>query len=389
MPITFVCGFECGTALTATNSLAHIYALSGGAAFDTTTKRTGSRAMRINGVGTVLASNAYSGTIAVGRVYLRFATLPSASGELISCNVVNGPNIYFNQTDSKLYARCATTAGATGILVTTGQWYLVDYFFQINTSGDDTCGLRVDGVNATTVNAAGASATGTAGFLAGLTGGDVYYDDWVITTDASYIGEGSISHFVPTSDGTHNIAGANDFERGNTGTDILNSTTDAYTLVDDIPLPNSGAATADGIGIIAPPASTDYVELVLGPAPGISAPTTAPRAASLILAHVQDGTATCSWEALARNATFGTYITVSWTTIAGTTAVKLRNAVGTGSISLSEFNDLRVRISSADAAPNTYIEALMLEAEFPPLVPPVARSMGLVTRIAVDRASTY
>src|SRR5262249_34270136 len=97
---------------------------------------------------------------------------------------------------------------------------------------------------------------------------DYLIDDVLASvTSGDYpIGDGYVNHFVPTSDGTHNVAGTGDFQRTLTGTDILNSTTTAFQLVDEVPL-DSGTPT-DFINLIAPPNATDYVEVVYGPASG-------------------------------------------------------------------------------------------------------------------------
>ena len=68
--------------------------------------------------------------------------------------------------------------------------------------------------------------------------GDVFWDDVLLSHTAADhpLGAGHANDFVPTADGTHNIAGTGDFQRTTTGTDILNATTTAYQLIDDVPL---------------------------------------------------------------------------------------------------------------------------------------------------------
>src|SRR3990170_4548894 len=84
---------------------------------------------------------------------------------------------------------------------------------------------------------------------------DFFHDDIVVSNTAlDYpIGAGYVNHFVPTSDGSHNVAGAADFRRGDTTTDITNATTDAYQLVDDVPLDDVTPDADDHIRIVAPP----------------------------------------------------------------------------------------------------------------------------------------
>jgi hypothetical protein len=384
----FCCGGECGRiAASGANVGEHWTALpgSGSVTIETTIVRSGARAIRLTGTTTtcsVSTLNLATATRWVARFYLRFVTaLPSVDTVIAWPNSTTGPNLRFQQSDSKLYAAVGTTVGASGVLVAPGQWYRVDCDFNINTGGDDTSDVNVGGVACGQATGAGLSA-GQSGFAVGFGSAtaDIIIDDLVLSqTAADYpLGAGYVNHFVPTADGAHNVAGANDFERGGTGTDITNATTTAYQLIDDVPLDDVTPDTDDYINMIAPPNATDYVECIFGPAPGISTPTTGPRAVEVIAGIHQAGTGTGNMEIrLNDNGSMGTIYTA--TTVAGTTtiiykrahfadppsAASVWNAAGDGGN--GDFLDLRMRFGSPaalDVNPDQFLDCIMIEAEF-------------------------
>lgn len=412
MTPTFCCGFECGV------SGAH-WTLAGTSSFDTGTVRSGARSLRCNptagtgsAVATALRDHYSSGTRHIGRAYIYFATLPNADTIIIGmANSTTGPVIRFKQSDSNLYAAVGTTLGASGVTVTTGQWYRLDWDMNVNTSGNDLCDLRVNGTACGQAVATGLSSAPGAVTRFGITSGtitaDLFFDDFVASsTAADYpIGAGYVNHFVPTADGTHNVAGANDFERTTTGTDIVNATTTAFQLVDDVPL-DSGASV-DWINMIAPPNATDYVECIFGPAPGITTPTAAPRTVEAIAGIHQAATTTGNMEIrINDNGTLDTMYTA--TGVAGVTSVAYvakgyaagpAGAWVIGGGGNGDFTDLRVRFGSPaalDVVPDQYFDCIMLEAEFAeagqvltagtPVVTftaaPATRVVGSVTRTA-------
>lgn len=380
MTPAFACGWECGDA----GGLSlHWNVAAGSPSISTTTVRSGTRSLRCNptaatsGVG-MPASFFGSGTRHIARLYVRFATLPSADCALaIFAGAGNvGPQVRFKQSDSKIYAAVGTTLGASGVSVTTGQWYRIDYDFNVNTTGADFCDVQVDGSvcgQATGTGASGSSSVDAYGVLNTCTA-DVFFDDLVCSsTAADYpIGAGFVNHFIPTSDGTHNIAGTGDFQRGNTGTDILNATTTAFQLIDDVPLPSGAVDEADNIRAVAPPNATDYPECVFGPASGISTPTAGPRAVEVILAHHQIATQTGQMVVeLNDNGTVNTIFDTG--AAAGVTTYRYARkhyataptgGAWTVSAGAGNFNNIRVRFRAPDPAPDQCLDAIMIEAEF-------------------------
>ncbi len=380
MTPVWCCGFECGV-----DGTGHLKLTN--ASFDTGTVRTGARSLRCNPTAAISHARAVgltNTTVYIARAYLYFATLPSTTCEVftsLSFTTSKFEGAYFKSSDSKIYAGYdIANLGATGVAVTTGQWYLVD--IRLDARNNPTLiDVQVDGVACGQATQAVASenydSNGlTVGIRATAATADVYCDDWVISQSiGDYpIGAGHVNHFVPTSDGTHQVAGAADFKRTLTGTDILNATTDAYTLVDDVPL--ESGASVDWINMVAPPNATDYVECVFGPAPGISTPTVAPRAVEVIAGIHQAGTGTGNMEIrINDNGTTDAMYTA--TTVAGVTSVAYKRkhyatniadgGAWTVAAGAGNFNNLRVQFGSpaaVDANPDQYFDCIMVEAEF-------------------------
>jgi hypothetical protein len=336
------------------------------------------------------------------RGYIRFATLPN-----VNCWIsrFGSPEVglAFRVSDSSLYCASGSNTdslsfGATGYPITTGQWYRVDenYKGTATTTFDaminDTPLGQVSGFTAI---------ASSAGFVIIYNGAatitaDMFVDDMVISqTAADYpIGHGYGHPFVYTADGTHNIAGTGDFQRGNTGTDILNATTTAWQLCDDVPLPSGTVDEADNQRAVAPPNATDYVECIFGPASGIPTPNRRPpQAVDVVLAHHQISNVTGSMRvALNDNGTVNDVLTI--TTLAGVVtyryarkqyALAPTGGAWTLATGAGNFLNLRGRFFSADAAPDQCLDAIMIEADFPYYKP----RPPLNLQQAVNRASTF
>ena len=369
----FCCGFECGVSLTG-----HLINVAG-ISFVTSPVRSGLRALRVNTTAAV-ASSRWNGdgttrTRLIGRIYIRFATLPDVDTGLAWTGSLadTGPQVRFKQADSKIYAAVDTTLGATGVSVTTGIWYLIEYDFNISTGGNDVCDVRVDGVACGQATAAGMSVGQTIYRLgvANTCTADIYFDDWILSgTAADYpLGPGYIISYIPNADGSHNVAGANDFERTLTGTDITNATTDAWQLVADRPLPSTAV---DFINGIAPPNSTDYVEVAFEDSVEPAAPRTVE---ALVVYHDAGGAGTNNFSVTLRDSNGGTTadIMAAATRNVGSVITLGRahftTIPGGGAWTSTAFNALRSRFLVSDASPDPYIDALMLEAEFQPALP--------------------
>ena len=364
------CGFECGVAVHWTPA----------AFFDTGTVRNGARSMRFNL--SAASSNAQTATLTsaarwICRIYVRFATLPTVSTGIFGTDsnegTGGGPKVHFNASDNKIYAKVGTTLGATGVSVTTGQWYRLDCDFNIVTGGSDTCDVQVDGTACGQATATGASSQATSLFIGGftITTCDIFFDDFITSnTAADYpIGDGKVLSFVPDADGTHTATGT-DIVKGTTGAPtgggaITSSTTDAFNWVNGRPL--LGGAT-DNTRLINQQtvASTEYAEVDFE----TTTEANAPRAVEVITADRQAGTQTCMFATkLNDNGTEDTIITRNAAGVTSDRFVTKQYAtmVGGGAWTLTRFNALKARFGySTDATPDVYWRGIMIEAEFPP-----------------------
>jgi len=367
MTPVFCCGFECGV------TGAH-WTLSAGGGFDTTTKRSGARSFKLTGGVSSLVTNtiAFSSAIAVLRMYVYFTDASTAVCLVRFKNGSSGKGGFTIDTGPVIKAVCGPNASSTGIPIVSNRWYCIDVKLDIS-NNPWTCDVKVDGVSATQATNAVAASTYTSMLLADSLDSvsDIYFDDIILsqTTGDYPIGPGYVNHFVPTSDGTHNVAGANDFERSATGTDITNATTTAFQLIDDLPL-ETGAPT-DWINLIAPPNSTDYVEVIFGAASGINTPLVAPRAVEVVNAYTSSATGTNNLRLAVNdngtlNDAFNANAALTTTNCKYTTKQYASGPAGAWTVAAGagNFNNLRMRCFTSDAAPDPYWVSAMVEAEF-------------------------
>ena len=388
----FTCGFECASSGTSGGD-AHL-TVGSNASFSTSTVRTGNRSLRINLPSSDDSSNflgaATTRNIIVGRIYIRFATLPNANILLFWVRDVNQGiftehyGIGWQQSSGTLRTARnnggVMSFGTNGVTPITGVWYRLDLKVTGGLSAPITVDGQIDGsvLNQLT-NPVTDTITAPACGALNNAQGEWFYDDAIISiASVDYpIGAGYVDLYVPTSDGTHNVAGANQFERGTTGTDITNATTNAYELVDEVPLNSVGSVppTDDYITAIAPANATDYVEMKFGTAPGFSAPTKPPRAVESVVAVHQATTTTGNFRvALNDN---GTVSDVANRTEAGQTTIRHfakhfgsdpPSAATEWNISSGNGNflNLRARFYSSDADPDQSLDGVAIEAEFEP-----------------------
>lgn len=383
---SFVCGFECGQL----GSVGRHWTAPTHASFNTTTVRSGIRSLELQPNGSATDQPVCSftpGNTLVGRCYINFASLPDGDATLFTVGISTanlGIGFQFSTGKIKPVIRTSapsTTFGATGVQIRTGQWYRLDMKTVMN--GVDTrIDVQVDGVALTQQVIASTSAFLTVSLGSRITvSADMFFDDVILSsTAADYpIGAGFVNHFVPVADGIHNTGTAGNFIIGAAGANITDSTTNAYTLIDEVPLDGLTPTTNDYINQAANGA-TNYTEHVFGPAPGIVVPQVAPRAVEAIIVYHQQSTGV-------GNSTFkladnGTEDTILAFNAAGVTTNKYQtkqyatppsggtwnlNQMGDGA-----FNNLRCRFGySSDTNPNQYFDGIMLEAEFAPLNPTI------------------
>jgi hypothetical protein len=296
----------------------------------------------------------------VVRAYVYFATLPTTDGLVLGVGLTG---LYFKASDSKLYVGESTTLlGASGVAITTG----VQYRLELKRTAT-TLDAQVDGTAVGQYSGSFAAETSAiAGVPLGIHTRDQFTDDILISqTAADYpLGAGYVLSYIPNADGTHNVAGANDFERTLTGTDITNATTTAYQLIDERPLPTTAV---DFINGIAPPNSTDYVEWTYEDSVESGDPRTVE---AIFVHHDASGAGTNNFTVTLREHAGSTSANIfSGTTNVGATITYKRahfaTVPGTSDAwTTTKFNALRSRFLVSDASPDPYIDAIMLEAEF-------------------------
>lgn len=396
------CGFECGVLG------AHFLTSSGSVAISTTTVEPsgGSRSLRCNGTtanSAVVIFLAAAATRFVGRVYVYFATLPSADCSIITTTsaLATGPSVRFKSADSKLYAAVGTGSGVSGVAVTTGTWYRIDFDFNINTSGNDTSDVQVDGAACAQATGTGVSASTANFYLGGLTGTpthDIFFDHFILSNDsADYpIGAGKVIGFVPAGDGTHTFTTTHAIlgttGAPTTGSNITSATANAYTFVNARPI-GGGATDATRLWNQATAASAEYAEVTIEQ----TTETNGPRAVEVLCIAREASSTGC-------NSTFkindnGTEDTVyAMTSPAGNSdEFKTKQYPGQGpgfsSVSpwtLARFKGLKLRWGySSDATPDVYCRGWMVEAEF--AAPAAAAIPNKIYNYsqAVNRSTTY
>ena len=356
------------------------WTLLGNGSFSTGTVKSGARSFRLN---PSASSSRLTNTTAFGassiyvvRCYVYFATLPNANVAIVTTGTssASGNGVYFVSSDGTLRnGNGPSSVEASGASVTTGQWYRIDLLVNVSSVAISS---QINGVGIATRNSLTAGTQTAISFGNNTTSvtADMFFDDILITqTAVDYpIGGGYVNQFVPTADGTHSGLTTSDFGRTLTGTDILNSTTDSYLLLDDVPM--ESGSSVDWINMLAPVASS-YVENIFGPASGISTPTVAPRIASFIIGIHAAGTGAYNGEWLLNdNGTTTAIFTAS--AVAGSTTVIYKTLTLTDPPSAASswtlsgngnFNNLRVRFgptASVDANPDVYFDCAMVEAEF-------------------------
>ena len=211
MAIINICGFELG-------SILEFFELYNTASIQTTTKRTGSYALRVNPVGAgtgwvyirSIQPDGLETTINSASVYARFYfrvdTLPAANSEefmeIRSSNIILTGRI---KSDGKLqlYASNGTTqiGSDSSTALVTGTWYRIDIKFISGSS----CELRINGTSEITgVPGTDTVSNITLGKLADRNNQsvDFYYDDVAIDT-AEYPPPGAIEVMQVEADGNY------------------------------------------------------------------------------------------------------------------------------------------------------------------------------------------
>lgn len=378
----FCCSFECGLPSFAPRP--H-WTDGGTASISTLAARSGARGARINptaGTGWLQSNLTLGGTLYVPRVYFKPVSDPTSDAFVCGMIVAGTPvpviGLAYKSSDGKYYPALGVSGvisfGSTGITLADGEWHCADMRFNV-AANPWVIEVSVDGTVLATFNPSRAAST-IDNLMVGnptvTTTMDFYYDDAILSaTSGDYpIGQGEGKTYIPTSDGAHNVAGSGDFKNSATNADITNATTDAYTLVDDIPLESS--TPSDFINLAAPPNATDYVEVVFGLAPDVAAPTLPPQAVEVVTVSSAASNTTNNLR-LALN-DHGTTDDVRNATVGSTACVYDRKHYAVAPTAVpwvlggggdGDFTNLRMRCYSSDPAPDAYFVGAMIEADFP------------------------
>lgn len=363
----FCCGGECGVISSVS---AHWAPSVGTPTVETTIVRPpGLRSIRVTCSASTVRAAAPAATVtnACGRFYVYFVSLPLADCDIFSAT--GNARIRFKFSDSSLYCWDVTNLfGATGFVVTTGRWYLVDY----RVVSASTFDAQVDGVALGQVATAAVN-TGIQvqfGPTANATV-DMCIDDLLISSATSDypLGPGNIQGFVPNADGTHTAA-AGAIVKGTTGTPVgANLGTDTWQWLNGRPI--LGGATDNTRLVNQQTNDTGYAEVAFEDwsLPGGGA--NGPRAVEVLIVRREAATT-------AGNSTFklndnGTENTILAFSGAGSTTdvyftKQYATAPSTGvAWTLTLFNGVRFRFGySSDANPDQYCRGVMIEAEFQP-----------------------
>jgi hypothetical protein len=372
----FITGWENGGSVNI-NGGGLYAAVNGTWALETTTVRTGARAIKgspASGAAcNIRSAKSVAGTVCVQRFYIRFNTLPAGSVVLDLAGCANSPATSFatmgyNPVTGFFEAR----VGAAGkqednITVAANTWYRVDFRSAI-TGGNMVVDVQIDGRTITQVSIA-TSATSQTNVLLGTArtdhavSYDVFFDDWIIgATSGDYpFGAGAVELLVPASDGSHN-AGTNVIE-DNAGTDI--GATTAYDKI------NSAPPSATTYIRQAANGTENYAEVNFG---NIVAAHSAINGAMAFLAYTSETTTANKGTCIVSKDAFSTSTTV-WGNPGATSDYSdgstsdffYKSALIAGAVDDTTVNALQARVGgSDDADPDPYWIDLVVEVDYVP-----------------------
>jgi hypothetical protein len=265
MAITFLTGFEHRAGSTyAANS--GVLGSAGTGAYNTSTFRSGAASYRVQPSQTGPQSALVgSGSYAVARIYVRFATLATTeSGDravyVPGAASGSGTGIFIEASTNKLFARVGGGSKAYGPTISAGQWYRLDLLFNKSTT-TWTLSWQVDGAAQTQAALAGQTAGASVsssdiiGVFNAASAVDAYFDDWAMSSSAGDypLGAGYVLGLKPIACGTHALGS---FTKTG-GTSITGGETTSYQEIDEQPPSDADwvAQTAAG--------TTSYLEYQL------------------------------------------------------------------------------------------------------------------------------
>lgn len=387
-----ICGAECGIAAAGTappaGTIRHWSNVFGTAPTVVTSGPSPMRSTRCYRFNTANATSGLTHTYAsaiaspattVARFYAYFTTFSAGNNHSL-WSTGNGLGAYFDVGTSSVFAGGgAVTLGATGVAITTGQWYRIDV--KCVAGATRTVDVQVDGVACGQFTSSGALSETTCSLGTGsLVTADWYADDYIVSsTGADYpIGAGKVVGLYPNADGGHNFNLAGDFIYEAAGGNVATSATDTWTH-----LQNPLSTTIGNFMNAAAPATSEYLCWTLDNLPadvltinGVAAVGTFHAASTTACAHdllFVDDSATSgttvvnelallgSWGA----GVFGTGVDLSETTIVVPYKVGATGA-STGAWTITNVNDLAAIFGGTDVNPDAYCDGVCLEVDYVP-----------------------
>lgn len=335
-----------------------------------------------------LATAIASPATTVFRVYMYFSTLPNGDCVLVA---TAGPGtagaVQFESSDNSLRAggSAAGTSAASGIVITTGVWYLVE--MKVTNGATTTVDLRVDGVAATQYSVAGSAGTCTqlqfGAFGAPVTC-DYYMDDIIASgTSGDYpIGAGTVAGLYPVSDGSHNYSATTDFNKNGDSHTALAAAASETTSWQSLqnPLSTTIDTTHYITGVTG--ATTEYLRWNADDLPANAA--TVNGVAAVSTHHAVAATANAqSMKVIDVSAAPAPEITVLGTfsgspantaatgvDLSETTIITVYKVAATGETTgawtVANVNDLGWHWSNTDVNPDTVIDGVCLEVDYVP-----------------------
>jgi hypothetical protein len=370
------------------------WAFGGGdVTFPSSPVRTGTYSMRVHPTPALGAYRSIDKNLAlfapqlVMRFSIQLAALPTADSDVFSVNF-NGGNyldLYYKQSVGK-WALTFTGTGSIGgtpvigPTVAAGTWYNFD--LRILDANPRTAEWQVDGTAYPTLSSSEAATAGVIAWFFGHNIGGappdttIYFDDMMASDRSSDypLGDVKIAPLLPNGMGTHNTP-ANFQDNDSTAIDAA-----SYQRVDDVPQ----TALTDYIKQVTAGAAT-YTELTFQ-----DTTETCIRGAS-IAAAVHSASTTANNGAVSA-VTNGVNYTIfsgdlSETTLRYQQSVVSQNAgaPGTGPWSQSIINGITARFGmSTDVSPNPYLDAIVLEYGYRPIV----ATPATITIVGTGGAST-
>lgn len=410
----FICGAECGIAVTGTASAGTEHWSSAGAnasvqvgggkvagAWSARSFKFNPSASKTDNLVHTFASAIASPGVMVARFRVMFDVLPNSLRTIfggVGSSAMGG--IYFNNTTGRLTAWAGNASPGTGVgpVISTGVWYCVDVRITRNTTY--TVEWNVDGAAQNTATKTGMTAgtitgcylgfsTGDMGLLGGDTTTATYYIDDVMvggTTGDFPFGPGQVVGLYPNGDKTNNQANATpenigtnsngghfysattDFGKGSSGGTAVGAQNVESTSWQSLDKPLNTTASGNMIKC-ASSVSTEWMAWTFDDLPAEAG------AVNGCMVVVATHSATASANTQSMTMTYGTSgvnvynaLDVSETTIT-LPVVTIASAPGGGGWSKAVVDGIGIRWGgSNDSSPTPFLDGICLEVDYIPSI---------------------